>query len=222
MAGRLLAEHPGLYMQTHVAENPAEVRWVAELFPDARSYLDVYERHGLLNARSVLAHGIWLDDTDRARLHAHGAQIAFCPSSNLFLGSGLFGWAAAEDAGVAISLGSDVGGGTSLSMQRTMADAYKVQALAGTKLSAWALLHAATRGAAQALGLGHEIGSLEGGTTADLCVWDWASSPVARRRQQVARDLHEKVFAWITLGDERDLVETWVAGVRRHRRDGAS
>ncbi len=218
MAGRLLGNREGLYMQTHVAENPDEVRWVAELFPDARSYLDVYERHGLLNARSVLAHGIWLDDADRVRLHAHGAQIAFCPSSNLFLGSGLFGWAAAEDAGVAISLASDVGGGTSLSMQRTMADSYKVQALAGTKLSAWALLHAATRGAAHALGLGHEIGSLEGGTTADLCVWDWAASPVARRRQQVARDLHEKVFAWITLGDERDLVETWVAGECRHWR----
>jgi guanine deaminase len=222
MAGRLLASREGLYMQTHVAENADEVRWVAELFPHARSYLDVYERHGLLNARSVLAHGIWLDDADRARLHTHGAQIAFCPSSNLFLGSGLFGWVAAEDAGVGISLGSDVGGGTSLSMQRTMADGYKVQALAGTKLSAWALLHAATRGAAQALGLAHEIGSLEGGTTADLSVWDWAGSPVARRRQQVARDLHEKVFAWITLGDERDLVETWVSGMRRHRRDGAS
>jgi len=219
MAGRLLAEHPGLYMQTHVAENPAEVRWVAELFPKARSYLDVYERFGLLNERAVLAHGIWLDDADRRLLRERGAQIAHSPSSNLFLGSGLFGWAAAEEAGVALSLASDVGGGTGLSMQRTMADGYKVQAMAGTKLSAWALLHAATRGAAQALSLGHEIGSLEGGACADLCIWDWASSPVARRRQQVARDLHEKVFAWITLGDERDLLESWVAGVRRYRRD---
>jgi guanine deaminase len=218
MAGRLLASREGLYMQTHVAENPAEVRWVAELFPKARSYLDVYERFGLLNQRAVLAHGIWLDDADRALLRERGAQIAHSPSSNLFLGSGLFGWAQAEDAGVAISLASDVGGGTALSMQRTMADAYKVQALAGTKLSAWALLHAATRGAALALHLGHEIGSLEGGCSADLCVWDWATSPVARRRQEVARDLHEKVFAWITLGDERDLVETWVAGECRHRR----
>jgi len=218
MAGRLLASRDDLYMQTHVAENQAEVRWVAELFPKARSYLDVYERFGLLNSRAVLAHGVWLDDADRVRLHAHGAQIAFCPSSNLFLGSGLFGWAQAEDAGVAISLASDVGGGTGLSMQRTMADAYKVQAMAGTKLSAWALLHAATRGAATALHLGHEVGSLEGGGSADLCVWDWAGSPVARQRQQVARDLHEKVFAWITLGDERDLVETWVAGECRHRR----
>jgi guanine deaminase len=218
MAGRLLASRPGLYMQTHVAENPDEVRWVADLFPKARSYLDVYERHGLLNERAVLAHGIWLDDTDRALLARRGAQIAFCPSSNLFLGSGLFGWAAVEDAGVAISLASDVGGGTSLSMQRTMADAYKVQAMAGTKLSAWALLHAATRGAATALSLNHEIGSLEGGCSADLCIWDWAGSPVAQRRQQVARDLHEKVFAWITLGDERDLIETWVAGECRYRR----
>lgn len=218
MAARLLAEHDGLYMQTHVAENPDEVRWVAELFPEARSYLDVYERFGLLNERAVLAHGIWIDDADRTLLRERGAQIAHSPSSNLFLGSGLFGWAAAEDAGVAISLASDVGGGTSLSMQRTMADAYKVQAMAGTRLSAWALLHAATRGAAQALSLGHEIGSLEGGATADLCIWNWASSPVAQRRQQVARDLHEKVFAWITLGDERDLVESWVAGVRRYGR----
>jgi guanine deaminase len=218
MAGRVLARHEGLYMQTHVAENRDEVRWVAELFPTARSYLDVYAMHGLLNARAVLGHGIWLDDADRAMLRDSGAQIAFCPSSNLFLGSGLFGWAAAEDAGVKMSLASDVGGGTSLSMQRTMADGYKVQALAGTKLSAWALLHAATRGSAQALGLGDEVGSLEAGLMADLCVWDWASSDVARRRQQVARDLHEKVFAWIMLGDERDLVESWVAGVCRHRR----
>ena len=218
MAGRLLADHQGLYMQTHVAENPAEVRWVAELFPKARSYLDVYEHFGLLNPRAVLAHGIWLDAADRRLLHERGAQIAHSPSSNLFLGSGLFGWAAAEDAGVALSLASDVGGGTSLSMQRCMADGYKVQAMAGTKLSAWALLHAATRGAAQALSLGQEIGSLSGGSCADLCVWDWASSPVARRRQQVARDLHEKVFAWITLGDERDLLESWVAGVCRYRR----
>jgi guanine deaminase len=219
MAGRLLARHPGLYMQTHVAENPAEVQWVAELFPHARSYLDVYERFGLLNERAVLAHGIWLDDADRALLRERGAQIAHSPSSNLFLGSGLFGWAAAEDAGVAISLASDVGGGTSLSMIRTMAAAYQVQALAGTRLSAWALLHAATRGAAHALGLPHEIGALEAGRVADLCVWDWATNPVARRRQQVARTLHEKVFAWLMLSDERDLREAWVAGTCRHRRE---
>jgi guanine deaminase len=221
MAGRLLASTPGLYMQTHVAENEAEVRWAAELFPQARSYLDVYARFGLLNERAVLGHGIWLDDTDRALLRDTGAQIAFCPSSNLFLGSGLFGWSAARDAGVNVSLASDVGGGTSLSMRRTMLDAYKVQALAGQKVSAFALLHAATRGAAHALRLGHEIGSFDVGASADVCIWDWARSPLAQRRQQVARDLHEKLFAWITLGDEQDLAETWVAGERRFERPAA-
>ena len=221
MAGRLLASAPGLYLQTHVAENRAEVAWVAELFPQARSYLDVYAGHGLLGERSVLAHGIWLDDADRARLHASGAQIAFCPSSNLFLGSGLFGWAQAAGAGVNISLASDVGGGTSLSMLRTMADGYKVQALAGQRITAWALLHAATRGAAMALRLGHEIGSLQPGAMADVCLWDLAVGPVARRRDSLARELHERLFAWVTLGDERNLVESWVAGVRRHVRPGA-
>ena len=218
MAGQLLADHPGLYLQTHVAENRAEVAWIATLFPQARSYLDVYAGHGLLTERAVLAHGIWLDDTDRQRLHDSGAQIAFCPSSNLFLGSGLFGWQQAAAAGVAVSLASDVGGGTSLSMLRTMADGYKVQALVGNRLTAWALLHAATRGAAQALRLGSEIGTLDAGQHADVCLWDWAVGPVALRRDALVRDLHERVFAWITLADERNLVETWVAGVRCHAR----
>ena len=222
MAGRLLARHPGVYMQTHVAENRAEVAWIAELFPDARSYLDVYEQHGLLNERAVLAHGIWLDDADRALLQARGAQIAFCPSSNLFLGSGLFGWQQAAAAGVNVSLASDVGGGTSLSMHRTMADGYKVQALAGNRLTAWALLHAATRGAAQALRLGDEIGTLAIGAMADLCLWDVAVGPVAQRRDALARELHERLFAWLTLGDERNLAETWVAGVRRFARPAAN
>ena len=222
MAGQLLADHPGLYMQTHVAENRAEVVWIAELFPEARSYLDVYARHGLLNPRAVLAHGIWLDDADRALLHDSGAQIAFCPSSNLFLGSGLFGWQQAAAAGVAVSLASDVGGGTSLSMLRTMADGYKVQALAGNRITAWALLHAATRGAAQALRLDAEIGALEPGLMADICVWERAVGAVAQRRDSLARELHERLFAWITLGDERNLVEAWVAGVCRSRRADAA
>jgi len=242
MAGRLLARHPGLYMQTHVAENRAEVAWMAELFPEARSYLDIYHRAGLLNERAVLAHGIWLDEADRALLHSTGAQVAHCPTSNLFLGSGLFGWAAAEAAGVNVSLATDVGGGTSLSMLRTAAAAYQVQALAGQRITAWALLHAATRGAAQALHLGHEIGSLDPGTSADLCLWHWARGAVGERRDALAQGrlaaaaatataqaaagsaspaalaqaLHERVFAWLTLGDERHLAEAWVQGVCRY------
>jgi len=221
MAGSLCAAYPDMYMQTHLAENRAEVRWVRELFPDARSYLDVYERAGLLNARSVFAHGIWLDDEDRTTLSDAGAQIAHSPSSNLFLGSGLFDWPAAEDAGVAVSMASDVGGGTSLSMLRTLGDAYKVQALAGNRLTAWKALHSATLGAAVALGLSDEIGSLTTGCAADVCVWDWAVGPVAQRRMEVARNLHERVFAWMTQADERNLVAAYVAGVRRHERDDA-
>ena len=219
MAGRLCREDPSLYLQTHLAENRAEVRWVSELFPEARSYLDVYARAGLLHARSVFAHGIWIDETDRAALAAAGAQIAHSPSSNLFLGSGLFGWRAAEQAGVHVSLASDVGGGTSLSMLRNMADAYKIQALAGERLTAWKALHAATRGAALALGLGGEIGSLDVGATADLCIWDAAVGAVATRRAAVARTLHERVFAWMTLADERNLVQAFVAGRSSYRRD---
>jgi guanine deaminase len=218
LAGRFCRDDASLYLQTHLAENRAEVQWVRELFPEARSYLDVYARAGLLHAKSVFAHGIWLDDADRAALSEAGAQIAHSPASNLFLGSGLFGWRAAEAAGVQVSLASDVGGGTSLSMLRNMADAYKIQALAGERLTAWKALHAATRGAARALGLGDEIGSLETGAMADLCIWDWAAGPLAERRAEVARTLHERVFAWMMLGDERNLVASFVAGRRLYDR----
>jgi len=222
MAGRLLASRPDLYLQTHVAENRAEVAWVAQLFPQSRSYLDVYAMHGLLGPRSVLAHGIWLDDADRALLARSGAVFAHCPTSNLFLGSGLMDWRALADSGAAVALASDVGGGTSLSMQRTLAAAYQVQALQGLKLSAWALLHAATRGAAAALQLDAEIGSLAPGRMADLTVWDWAVGPVARWRDAGAvrsGSLHDRVFAWLTLGDERGLAQTFVAGQSRFLRD---
>jgi len=218
MAGALCRADATLYMQTHVAENRAEVAWVSQLFPDARSYLDVYAREGLLHPRAVLAHGIWLDEADRRVMADTGAQIAFCPSSNLFLGSGLFDWPAARAAGFRVSAASDVGGGTSLSMQRTLADGYKVQALNGQRLSAWVALHAATRGAAEALSLGHEIGSFDPGCMADVCVWDWACGPVAETRDALARELHERVFAWLTLSDERNLRAAYVAGRPRYQR----
>jgi len=222
MAGRLCQAYAGTYMQTHVAENRDEVRWVAELFPDARSYLDVYDRDGLIGPRAVLAHGIWLDANDRAVLKAHGAQIAHSPSSNLFLGSGLFNWQEAEREGVNVSLASDVGGGTSLSMLRNMQDAYKIQALQGVRLSAWKALYSATLGAASHLGLSDEMGRLEPGCLADVAVWNWSHGPVAGHRdqvsqQRVARDLHERVFAWMTLGDERNLAATFVAGQCVHQ-----
>ncbi|RZL38785.1 MAG: guanine deaminase [Rubrivivax sp.] len=212
MAGALCRADASLYMQTHVAENRAEVEWVAQLFPEARSYLDVYERAGLLHERAVLAHGIWLDAHDKALIAERGAQVAHSPSSNLFLGSGLFEW---RGAPFNVSLASDVGGGTTLSLPRNMLDAYKVQALRGERLTAWTALHASTRGAAEALQLGGEIGGLSVGQTADICVWDWAKGSVAAARDAVARELHERVFAWMTLADERNLAACYVAGRQR-------
>jgi guanine deaminase len=202
---------------------------VAALFPQARSYLDVYHQHGLLHERAVLAHGIWLDAQDRALLRDTGAQIAFSPSSNLFLGSGLFDWQGAVDAGHKVSLASDVGGGTGLSMLRTAAEGYKVQSLRGTRLTAWSALHTATRGAAEGLGLAHEIGHLDAGAVADVVVWDWSVGAVAVHRDAMARGavagvsaqpLHARVFAWMTLGDERNTVATYVAGVQQSATSG--
>jgi guanine deaminase len=195
-----------------VAENQAEVQWVRELFPDARSYLDVYAARGLLNRRTVLAHGIWLNEEDRAQLSDVGATIAHSPTSNLFLGSGLFDWKQAQQAGVRVAVASDVGGGTSLNLLRNVAAAYQIQAMLGQRLTAWSALHAITLGAAQALDLDHELGRLEPGCAADVTVWDWAVDPAIAHRLSLARGLHERVFAWMTLGDERLLRSVWVAG----------
>lgn len=222
MAARLCAEDPSLYMQTHLAENQDEIRWVAELFPEARSYLDVYDRAGLLHPRSVLAHGIWLDAADHELLAARGAHIAHSPSSNLFLGSGLMDWKGLRDAGVAVSVASDVGGGTSLCMLRNLAAAYQIQALRGQRLTAWSALSACTHDAAQALHLQNEIGRLEPGCMADLTVWHWARDPVTAHRLALARSLHERVFAWMMLADERHLHQTWIAGRCRVNADDAA
>lgn len=212
MAAELLRDDPSLYLQSHVAENQAEVQWVRELFPESRSYLGVYSSRGLLNRRTVLAHGIWLDDEDRSRLQAAGATLAHSPSSNLFLGSGLFNWRQAREAGVRVCTASDVGGGTSLNLLRNLAAAYQVQALLGQRLTAWSALHSVTLGAAQALCLDQEVGRLEAGCTADITVWDWAQDPALEHRLALTRSLHERVFAWLMLGDERLLRSVVVAG----------
>ena len=222
MAAHFCAQDRSLYLQTHVAENRAEVDWARNLFPEARSYVDVYARARLLHPRSLLAHAIWIDQDDRAALADAGACIAHCPSSNLFLGSGLFDWPAALADRIRVVIGSDVGAGTSLSMPRTLADAYKVQALRGQRMTAWTGLHAATRGTARALGLESEIGSLEPGRIADVCVWEWAADAVAERRLALAKDLHDRMFAWITLADARNLAQVYVAGCAQLRQANPS
>ena len=221
LAGRLAHEHPGLYVQSHVAENRAEVRWAAELFPGARSYLDVYDQYGLLGPRAVYAHCIHLDAADRARMAAAGAVMSFCATSNLFLGSGLFDRDAANAAGTYVTFGTDVAGGTSFSMLRTMHEAYKVLQLAGQTLTAVDAFYLATRGAANALGLSDHIGSFAPGTEADFVVLDPDATPLLSRRMAMAETLPERLFALMILGDDRTIAATYLQGELAHDRDAA-
>lgn len=211
-AGALYRGHRGVLMQTHVAENRDEVAWVKQLFPAARSYLDVYDGYGLLGPRAVYAHGIWLDDADRARLAEAGAAIAFCPTSNLFIGSGLFSCARARAAGTPVALATDVGGGTSFSMLRTMHEAYKVAQLAGESFSALDAFYLATLGGARALGSDAQVGSIVPGREADLVVLDPAATPLMARRDARAESIEERLFALMMLGDDRAVAATYVLG----------
>jgi guanine deaminase len=214
-AGALLRERPGLWLQTHLAENRAEIATVAERFPWARDYADVYDRFGLLGPRSVLGHCIHLSARERSRLAEAGAVAAFCPTSNLFMGSGLFDMAATREAGVRTALATDVGGGTSYSMLRTAAEAYKVLQLQGQNLHPVAAFHLMTRGNALALGLADRIGALEPGMEADLAVLDPAATPaMAHRTERGEGDLATALFALVTLGDDRSVRATYVLGER--------
>jgi guanine deaminase len=214
-AGRLLDEHPDVYLQTHVAENRAEVAWVAELFPWSRSYLDVYDRYGLLRERAVYAHCIHLDDADRARMGAAGAAMSFCPTSNLFLGSGLFDVEAAHRHGVRVGLGTDVGGGTSFSMLRTQDEAYKIAQLRGQRLSPLSAFYHATLGGARALYLDDRLGNFLPGKEGDFAVLDPGATPLLERRMRNAATPAERLFVLAMLGDDRCVAATHLMGVRQ-------
>ncbi|WP_407279942.1 guanine deaminase [Aromatoleum evansii] len=218
LAGRLFAEHPGVYLQSHLAENRAEVAWIHELYPEARSYLDVYERFGQLGPRSVFAHCVWLDDADRARMAATGAAISFCPTSNLFLGSGLFDLAKADAAGLRVGIGTDVGAGTSFSMLQTLGEAYKVLQLNGQSLSPERAFYLATLGGARSLYLDDRIGSFAPGCEGDFVVLDPAATPLLARRSAACTTLAERLFVLMMLGDDRAVAETWVMGEPAWRR----
>ncbi|GGB92284.1 guanine deaminase [Marinobacterium zhoushanense] len=219
LAGRLLREHPGLYLHTHLAENPEECAWVAELFPHSKHYLDVYDRAGLLTRRSVFAHGIHLCDDSCKRLSDTGAAIAHCPTSNLFLGSGLFELDRLTERGVNIGMGTDVGGGTSFSMLQTLADAYKIQQLRGRKLDPFRALYLATLGGARALDLEDKIGSFRSGCEADLVALDLHATPFLKFRTARCRSLFEMLFVLNTLGDDRAIARTWILGEVAHSRE---
>jgi len=204
--------HDDVWLQTHLAENRDEVEWVAKLFPGARSYLDVYDRLGLVRPRSVYAHCLHLDDADRARMREGGASVAVCPTSNLFLGSGLFDFGAAGRSGLRWALASDVGAGTTLSPFRTMLAAYEVARLGGETLSPSKLWQRHTLDAARALDLGASVGNVAAGLEADFVALDPGGTPMLERRTRAADSLDELLFALIVLGDDRAVRHTVIAG----------
>ncbi len=211
-AGKLAAEFPDVHVHTHLAENHDECELIAQQFPWSRSYFDVYEQLGLVRERSVFAHCLHLDDQDRMQLAKRGAAIAFCPTSNLFLGSGLFDLRGARECGIRTGIATDVGGGTSLNMFRTLSDAYKVLQLQGQTLPAFSALYLATLGAANALYLDDRIGNFIAGKEADFVVIDYAASSITRRRLSQCVDIAERLFSLLTLGDDRSIAATYVLG----------
>ncbi|MCL7461699.1 guanine deaminase [Pseudomonas sp. NW5] len=219
-AAQLLEEFPSVRLHTHLAENRAEIAWIESLFPDCDSYLDIYARHGLLGPRSLFAHAIHLDEHDCQRLGQCGAAVAFCPTSNLFLGSGLFDLARAERLQLKVGIGSDIGAGTSFSLLHTLGEAYKVEQLQGRSLDPFKALYLATLGGARALGMEGQVGSLAPGHEADFVVLDVQATPLLRFRLEECQDLAERLAVLLTLGDDRVVQETFVAGVSRHRREG--
>ena len=215
-AGALAREFPECYVQTHADENKAEIARVAALFPEAQSYVDVYARAGLTGPRSVFGHCIHLQDGEVAELAASRSVAAFCPTSNLFLGSGLFDQARLVRAGVRIALATDVGGGTSYSMLRTAAEGYKVLQLNGQSWPALQAFYRMTLGNARALSLDDRIGSIEAGKEADLVVLDPRATPALAHRMETADgNLEVELFALIAMGDDRAVRQTYVAGAPR-------
>jgi guanine deaminase len=212
LAGKLAEEFPDTLVHTHLAENTDEIAWVAELFPDAVDYLDVYRQAGLLRERSVFAHCIHLSDHEFTAMGRAGGAVAFCPTSNLFLGSGLFDLAKARTHDVRVGLGTDIGGGTSFSLLRTGGEAYKVLQLQGQSLTGFRALYLATLGGAEALHMDDRIGCFRVGNEADIAVVKTDGTPVARRRHEVAQSIEEALFVSLIVDGAQRIRATYAAG----------
>jgi guanine deaminase len=221
LTGAVWQENPGTYLQSHVSENVSEVEWVKELFPQQKNYVDVYAHFGQLGERSILGHGVHMSEEEFQVLHETGTAIAHCPTSNLFLGSGLFDIEKAIDPSrpVRVGLATDLGAGTNFSQLVTMNEAYKVAQLNAYALSAHHAYYLATRGAAHALYLDDKVGSIEVGMEADLTVLDLKATPVLGYRMKHTNNLDEVLFVLMTLGDDRTSCATYVAGQRVYSRE---
>ncbi|MBD5771548.1 guanine deaminase [Marinomonas colpomeniae] len=218
LAGKLLSEYDDVYLHTHLSENKDECAWVQDLFPNSSNYLNVYDQHKLLSERSVFAHGIHLCDSEYHRLHETGSAISFCPTSNLFIGSGLFKLSKAEENNVNVGLGTDVGGGTSFSMLQTMNEAYKVIQLQNENLNPIKSLYLSTLGGAKALRLDDKIGNLAVGTEADFIILDKKATPLLDSRLALSKNIEESLFVFMTIGDDRAIQATYSAGKCVHKR----
>jgi guanine deaminase len=216
LSGELATAYPDTFLQTHVAENTDEIAWVKSLFPDSRSYLDVYDSYGMMRPRAMYAHCIWLDDQDRARMRETQSAASICPTSNMFLGSGLFDFAKADEARVPLSLATDVGGGTSFSMLRTMNAVYKVARMGGTYLPALRMFYLATLGGARSMQLEGTIGNFAPGAEADFVLLDPQATPLLARRTGRCDSLEELLFAFALLGDDRAVAATFSGGKAVH------
>jgi len=219
-AGALMREHPDCYMQTHLSENVDEIRFVRELFPNDPNYTAVYQRFGLLGPRALFGHCIHLEEDEQRRLAETRSVAVFCPTSNLFVGSGLFDMARfSAEPRLRIGIATDVGGGTSYSMLQTAGEAYKVLQLRGQNLSPLAAFDLMTRGNAEALGMEAEIGSLQPGCFADIVVLDSRATPAMEYRMEtVGGDIEAELFVLMTMGDDRAVKATYIQGRKQHSR----
>ena len=211
-AQALAVDHPECHIQTHLSENHAEIALSCQLYPEALDYTDIYARYGLLRENSLLGHAIHLSDREIGALSEAGAKPVFCPTSNLYLGSGLFNDAKLRAAGLVNAIASDIGGGTSYSMLQTLAEGYKVLQLQGQRMHPYRAFHWITRGNAVALGLQDRIGTLDAGSEADLVVLDAAATPAMALRMERARNLMDELFTLQVMGDDRAVVQTYIAG----------
>jgi guanine deaminase len=221
MTGAVWQEHPGTYLQSHVSENRKEIEWVQTLFPGRKSYVDVYQHFGQLGPRAIYGHGVHFTEEDFRIFHETGSALAHCPTSNLFLGSGLFSIEQAMQGpySVRTGLATDLGGGTNFSQLVSMNEAYKIAQLNGYSLNAHKAFYLATRGAATALYLEDTIGSIEPGCEADLTILDLKATPLIAHRLSYTENLEEQLFALMTLGDDRAVKGTYISGELVYSRD---